>query len=207
MKKLQKIKLIIACLIVLCSNLQLSGQSKNEEDFRKYFIGSSLFSVGNLFPDPPQFYQLNFGYWLSKKDAIVVEAITWKYGYPLGIPYGPDFDSPEEAYPGYIRGFGLGIDYQRFHWKKLYSTVHVTPFLQNFYDSDKNKIQNGFQLFLQLRLGYHFDLFKDRFYIEPSITFNYWPVNTNFPDSFAEIESDWPNYFLFEPGLNFGIKF
>ncbi len=58
-----------------------------------------------------------------------------------------------------------------------------------------------------LRLGYHLELFKKRFYVEPFVAFNYWPINTNLPESFAKMENKWPDYFLFEPGLNFGIKF
>jgi len=57
------------------------------------------------------------------------------------------------------------------------------------------------------RLGYHFEFFKNRVYLEPSVAFNYWPIDTNFPASFSAIENKWPDYFLLEPGLNFGIKF
>jgi hypothetical protein len=74
-------------------------------------------------------------------------------------------------------------------------------------NEEGEKIQNGFQLFLTGRVGYHIRLFKDRFFLEPSIAVTYWPINTNVPESFAEVEKKWPNYFLFEPGLHFGVKF
>ena len=180
------------------------GQTEEPDStYRRHFIGSSLFVLLNLAPDPGDFYQLDYGYWLTTKDAIIIEAITWKYHAPLGIPYG----SSVESYPGYVRAYGIGVDYKRFLWKRFYSTVHATPLLQYFFNSENEKIQNGFQLFLQLRIGYHLELFKNRFYLEPSVAFNYWPINTNFPTSFAKIESKWPNYFLFEPGLHFGMKF
>ncbi len=89
----------------------------------------------------------------------------------------------------------------------MYSTVQATPFIQQFFDSENNRIQDGFQLFLQLRLGYRVEFFQRRWFLEPSVAFNYWPVNTDFPDSFEDIESGSPNYFLFEPGLHFGYKF
>jgi hypothetical protein len=80
-------------------------------------------------------------------------------------------------------------------------------FYKNYINSDREIIDRGFQLFLTFRLGYHIKMFKDRFFLEPNLAFTYWPINTNVPESFSELESKWPNYFLFEPGLHFGITF
>jgi len=182
----------------------LTKNEKENNDWR-HSIGSSFFLLGNLdTAEPPLFFQLNYGYDLTPKDLIIVEAITWAYYRPLGLQY---WDTVEESYPGKIRSFGVGVGYQRFHWKGLYSTVQATPFLQNFYDAEDTKIQSGFMLWCQLRIGYRLEFFKKRFFIEPSFVINYWPVNTNLPDSFAQVESGLPNYFLFEPGLHFGFKF
>jgi len=188
-------------------SLVYSQTVNQDNDYKKHFIGSSLFVLANFLPEPPLFYQLDYGYRFTTKDAIIVEALTWKYSAPIGIPYGPSFESPDESYPGYVRAYGIGLGYQRYLYKGFFSAVQATPFLQQFYDLENKLIQNGFQLFIQLRLGHHFKLFKNRFYIEPAIAFNYWPINTNFPESFEEIESKWPNYFLFEPSLNFGVNF
>ncbi len=205
-KKLQKTLLV--GLVLLSLGLPLAAESqKLDSSSRRFFIGTSAFMLGNLFANPPDFYQLDFGYWLTPKDAIIITAKTWKYPAPLGIPYGSTFGSKDEEFPGYVRAFGVGVDYQRMLWKGLFSTIQVNPFYQTYNNRDKEKIQSGFQLFLVLRLGYHIELFKKRFYLEPSVAFNYWPINTNLPESFARMESRWPNHFLFEPGLNFGIKF
>ncbi|MDP8206882.1 MAG: hypothetical protein P9L92_09485 [Candidatus Electryonea clarkiae] len=170
---------------------------------QRHSVGSTIFLLGNLVPgDHPHFMQLNYGYRLTGKEAIIVEAITWTYYEPLGT-----YESSEEKYPGKVSAIGIGMGYQRFYWKNLYSTVQATPFMQQFYDSEDEKIQSGFQLYLQFRTGYRFEFLDQRWFIEPSVTFNYWPVNTNFPASFEEIEGDSPNYFLFEPGLHFGFKF
>jgi hypothetical protein len=170
---------------------------------RRHFIGSSLFVLLNLAPDAGDFYQLDYGYWCTTTDAITIEAITWKYHAPLGIPYG----SAVQSYPGYVRAYGIGVEYKRLLWKRFYSTFHATPLLQQFFNAQSDKIQSGFQLFLQVRLGYHIELFKNRFYLEPAVAFNYWPINTNLPASFADVERRWPSYFLFEPGLHFGMTF
>jgi hypothetical protein len=171
-------------------------------------VETSLWMVaGLLMPESPDFYQVSLGYRLGAKDALFLNAITWKYGAPLGIPFGPDFESADEDYPGYVRGFGLGLAYQRFLWEGLYSALWVTPFLQRFYSDDDRYIQSGFQLFLQLQLGYQVQLAGERFYIKPALSFNCWPVNTSLPDAFEQKERGWPNYFLFEPHLNVGFRF
>jgi hypothetical protein len=202
-------KSILASLvIVLLSAGNSSAIAETGKDpERKYYIGTSAFMIGNLFPDPPYFFQLDYGFHLTQKDVLIIEGITWTYLAPLGMPVTSAKVPKDKSYPGSVRAFGVGLDYQRFYWKGLYSTVHATPFLQYFMNPDNEVIQTGFQLFLQFRIGYHFKLFHNRFYIEPSVAFNYWPINTNLPVSFQQKEDKWPNYALFEPGLNFGFKF
>jgi hypothetical protein len=198
-------RLLLVGIFVTVPSLA-KAQGAPDGVFRRHFVGSSAFVMANLMPDPPSFYQLNYGYWLTKGDVLSLEAITWTYDAPLGIPYGPSKGSPDEAYPGYVRAYGVGLAYQRFLWKDSYSAIHAAPMFQKYIDEQNEKIQNGFQLFLTLRLGYHIRLFSDRFFMEPSVAFTHWPINTNLPESFRARESRWPNYFLFEPGLHLGFK-
>lgn len=173
----------------------------------KCFAGSSAFILGNFTSNSPSFYQLNFGYRLTPADVISLEAITWRYDAPLGIPYGPSHGNDSENYPGSVREYGVGVTYQRFLWKGLYSSLLVIPFKRVFLDENNNKIQKGFRLFSTFRVGYHITFFKNRFFAEPSLASNYWPVSTNVPQTFAVKDAKWNKYFLFEPGLHFGIKF
>jgi hypothetical protein len=171
-------------------------------------VETSAWMIANLFPDPGDFYQLCLGYQPDEKTVLFLNGITWKYRAPLGIPmYDPSFGSPDEAYPGYVRAFGLGVGYQRFIWKGLFASLYVIPFLQNFYSSDDRYLRSGLQLYLQAQLGYQIDLFKGRFFLKPALYANCWPVNTNFPDTFLQKERSWPNYQAFEPHLNFGFRF
>jgi hypothetical protein len=174
---------------------------------RRHFVGSSLFMLGNLLSESPEFVQLNYGYRLTPRDALSVEVVTWRYYAPLGIPYGPSYESSDEKYPGSVREFGIGAAYQRTLWRGLYSAAHALPLLQHYQDENGQKIQSGFQLFLTGRLGYHVPLFSGRWFVEPSIAATAWPINTNVPDAFAALESKWPRYFLGEPGLHFGRRF
>ena len=175
-------------------------KGKHNVEYR-HSIGTSLFMVLNFFPNSADYYLFNYGYQLSPKDKIFVEFNTWKYDEPKGT-YG---DS-EELYPGFVRAFGVGIGYQRFHWKGLYTSIEATPFITNYYNIDDDKIQDGFQLYLQLIAGYQFEFNKKRFFLEPAYAFKFWPVDTNFPSDFAEIEDGAPKY-IFEPSLIFGYKF
>jgi len=192
-------------LLVVCSLSTAAEEIKCESN--KCQLETSVWMIANLFPDPGDFYQLSFGYQLDEKNILFLNGLTWKYSAPLGIPYGPDFGSTDEEYPGYVRAFGMGLGYQRFLWKGLYTTVYATPFVQNFYSNSDKLLDTGFQLFLQLQTGYQINFFKGKMFIKPALSVNYWPVNTNFPDSFKQKEKNWPSYFLFEPHLNIGFTF
>ena len=187
-------------MIALFSSMAFCQTEKRDSTFRRQSIGSSLFLFGNI-NDSVNFFQLNYGYRLTPKDNLIAEAITWTYYEPLGM-YG----SSDEFYPGKVKAYGIGLGYQRFLWKNLFTTVEPTFFLQQFYDSDNEHIQNGFQLYLQFIVGYRFEFFNKRLFVEPAYALKYWPVNTNFPSSFEAIESGAPSY-KFEPSLNFGIRF
>lgn len=173
----------------------------------RWFVGSSAFMLANLSSPSPSFYQLNIGYRISSKDAISLEAITWMNDAPNGIPYGPSYGDQGENYPGRVREYGIGIAYQRFLWRGLYSSLQILPLKRMYLDESEKRIQSGFRLFSTLRVGYHIRFFKKRLFIEPSLAVTYWPVCTNAPRAFAEQDRKWKNFFLFEPGFHLGINF
>jgi hypothetical protein len=204
-----KKKLFLLPLMFLITFSSVLGQN-GAAPYRKYFIGSSLFTLANLNTkdnNAPDFYQLNFGYRITPKDVVSVEFKTWKYGWPLGIPYGESFEAEGEGFPGYIRSHGVALVYQRFLWKGLYTAVHAMNSSQKYFNENDQKIQNGYQLFMTYRLGYHIPLFKNRFFIEPGIALTHRPVETNQPESFKMVNDKWPTTFFPEPGLHFGVKF
>ena len=206
MKK--KIATVVLALF-LSSLIQLKAQyAKNDSTYKKYFVGSTLFMLGNLdSKNRPDFIQLNLGYRITGRDVVSLELKTWKYGWPLGIPYGNSFEAPEEKFPGDIREFGFAVAYQRFWWKGLYTGIHVMPAWQTFIDTDGSKIDNGFQIFNTYRVGYHFKLLKDKFFIEPSIAVTHRPYHTVMPESFKRLDDKWSKFFFGEPGLHFGYNF
>ncbi|NIJ44588.1 hypothetical protein FHR24_001027 [Wenyingzhuangia heitensis] len=167
----------------------------------KHSIGSSFFMLGNLLEDSPNYYLLTYGNRLTKKDRIFIEFNTWKYSEPLGT-YG----NSKEFYPGYVRALGIGFGYQRFIWKGAFTTVQATPFVKQYYNSDNDQIQKGFQLYLQLAAGYRLEFFNKRWYLEPALALKYWPIDTNYPTDFSAIENGAPKH-IFEPSLNFGFNF
>ena len=206
-----KLTNISICLLILFFSLNAFAQENEDKwDFeRKHFIGSQVFMIFTpIFNPSPEYYQLNYGYRFSSKDEISIEAITWTYQGPLGRPYGADYENAASNFPGDVKAIGGGLAYKRLFWKGAYVQLHSIAFRQIYRDEEKQKIQNGFQLFNTLRFGYHFKLFKNkRWFLTPSVAFTYWPINTNLPETFQVEEDKWVNYFLFEPGLQFGFTF
>lgn len=205
---MQKQILFVVLAFMLASSLQVSAQNaKQDSTFKRFYIGSSLFLLGNFDKkNPPEYVQLNFGYRITPKDVISIEFKRSIYAWPLGIPFGPSFDKSGLNYPGHARILAPTIGYQRFWWKGAYTSVYALNAFEKYMDEDKKKIGNGYTLYVNFHLGYQFKFFKNRFFFEPAIGCSYWPIRTNVPESFKAVEKKWPNYFI-QPGLHFGFNF
>lgn len=205
----KKISSVVFALI-MASTLQVNAQyGRQDQTYKKYFVGSTLFMLANLIPDnnPPGMFYLNFGYRITGKDVISLELKTWKYAWPIGIPYGKSFEAEGEGFPGHIREYGFSVAYYRYLWKGLFVQVDVMPAWQNFIDEKGHKIDHGFQIFNTYSVGYHIKLFKDKFFIQPSIAITHRPYQSEMPDSFKQVDDRWPRFFYGQPGLHFGYNF
>ena len=207
---MQKRILFIGFVLIMTSALQLKAQyAKTDSSYKRCFVGSTLFVLGNLDKvNPPGFAQLNLGYRITGKDVISLELITWKHAWPLGINpfYNKAYGTPIEKFPGYIREYGIGLAYQRYFWKGFYAAVHATPMWQTYKNENDDKVGNGFIIFNTYRIGNHIKLFKDKFFIEPSLGIAGRPYHTKMPDGFKEKDDKWPKWTP-EPGLHFGYNF
>ncbi len=207
---MQKKILWVGLALMVASSLQVNAQyTKTDSTYKRWFVGSTMFVLGNLDKvNPPGFAQLNVGYRVTGKDVISLELITWKHAWPLGINpfYDKAYGTAEEKYPGHIREYGFGLAYQRFFSKGLYAAIHVAPMWQTFKNENGNKVGDGFIIFNTYRVGYHVKLFKDRFFIEPSLGIAGRPYYTEMPNGFKEKDDKWPKWTP-EPGLHFGYNF
>ncbi|MEO0585842.1 MAG: hypothetical protein AAF135_26770 [Bacteroidota bacterium] len=208
---MQKKMLWMGLVLMLASSLKVQAQyAKEDSSFRRHFIGSTLFMLGNLSPvNRPDFVQLNYGYRLTGRDVISLELKTWKYAWPLGINalVNDAYGTAEEAFPGYIREYGFALAYQRFLWRGLYAGAHVMHAWQTFTNENGEKLDNGFQVFNTYRIGYHIKLFKDRFFLEPSLAITHRPFHTEMPEGFKRQDDKWSKFLFGEPGFHFGFKF
>lgn len=208
---MQKKTLTFTIVLMMVSTLQLKAQyAKTDSTYKKCFVGSSMFLLGNLATtNSPNYVQLNIGYRITGRDVISLEFATWKTAWPIGINpfFNKSYGKPEEEFPGFIRDYGIGVAYQRFLWKGLYAQVHVFPFLQDFINDKGKKIDNGFQIFNQYRVGYHIKLFKDKCFIQPSFAITHRPYHTKMPDAFKQQDDKWSKFMFSEPGLHFGFNF
>jgi hypothetical protein len=208
---MQKKNLCFALIVMIASTLQMKAQyGKQDSTYKRWFVGSTLFLFGNLDKvNPPGFAQLNIGYRITRNDVISLELITWKHAWPLGInPFlnKEFYGKPEEKFPGYIREYGFAIAYQKYIWKGLYLAVHAMPAWQTFKNDNGTKVGNGFIIFNTNRIGYHIKLFKDRFFVEPSVGIAGRAYHTEMPNGFKQKDDKWPKYTP-EPGLHFGFNF
>lgn len=210
MKDMRKKILWIGLTLMLVSSLQVNAQyTEADSNYRRWFVGSTMFLLGNLAAaNRPDFVQLNFGYRITGKDVITLEPKTWKYAWPNGIHpfFNKSYGKTEEEFPGYIREYGFSVAYQRFLWKGLYTEFNVMPGWQTFVNVDGKKIGNGFQLFNTYRVGYHIKLFKDRFFIQPSVAITHRAYHTKLPDGFKQKDDKWSKFVFGEPGLHFGFN-
>jgi len=206
---MQKKILCFAMILMMASTLQVKAQDvKKDSTYRKWFVGSSLYMLGNFDKvNNPEYVQLNFGYRITPKDVVSLDFKRSIYSFPIGIPFGSSsFDKPGENYPGHARILAPTIGYQRFWWKGLFTSVHALNAFEKYLDKDNKKIGNGYTLYLNFHVGYQLKFFKNRLFFEPAIGCSYWPVRTNVPESFKSVEKKWNNYFI-QPGLNFGYNF
>ncbi|BDQ03588.1 MAG: hypothetical protein KatS3mg036_0412 [Ignavibacterium sp.] len=195
---------------MMLSNLKVQAQySEQDSTYKKFFVGSTLFLLGNFDKvDPPHFAQLNLGFRVTGKDVISLELVTWQHSWPLGINpfYNKAYGTPEEKFPGYIKEIGFGFAYQRYFWKGLYAAAHVQAMWQTFKNENDKKVGSGFNIFNTYRVGYHIKLFNDKFFFEPSLGIAGRPYYTEMPIGFKEKDDKWPKWTP-EPGLHFGFNF
>jgi hypothetical protein len=205
--------LFLASFVALSANI--SGQSpgssvRDSVTGYKFSVSTPWLTFTNFGEEKTNthHYEFHFKYTLTPKDKIGIKVATWKLFAPMGIPLWDSHIMKEsEFYPGRLRETGIGVSYQRMLWKGLFATVEILPQLKTYLDENDKKAGNGFKLYTSCHLGYHISLFKNRIFIEPQIHCQYWPVDTNTPQGFKEIDSKWNNYLLFEPNVYIGVNF
>jgi hypothetical protein len=210
-----KSKNIMMALIFALSFTSMFGQNQTKQSSetskeRKFSVSTTWLTFMNFGEEKTNthHYEFHVGYWITPKDKIGIKVATWKLFAPMGIPILDAVDMKESTFfPGRLRETGIGITYQRMIWKGLFASVEILPQLKTYLDENDKKIGNGFKLYTTYHLGYHIPLFKNRMYIEPQIHCNYWPIDTNAPQSFQEEENKWNNYILFEPNIYIGVNF
>ncbi|MBL8029130.1 MAG: hypothetical protein JNL74_22100 [Fibrobacteres bacterium] len=201
-------KRIITLVILILAAISF-GQNDSVPTY-KYSLGVTYLSFLNFGEEATNthHYEMHIGYQLTPKDKISLKLATWKLFAPMGIPlWDTLFLDKREFFPGRLHETGIGITYQRILWKGLFATIEVLPLYKRYLDTNNQLIGKGFKLYTTYHLGYHIPIFKNRFFIEPQIHGNYWPIDTKAPQSFQEKENKWNNFFIFEPNLYLGVNF
>ena len=214
MKKLFLTTLVIALFAIQAFSQNPSQKAKSSVNdsvpYHKFSVSTTYLTFANFGQEKTNthHYEFHFGYKLTPKDKIDIKVATWKLFAPMGIQlWDPLFLKESEFLPGRLRESGIGVTYQRILWKGLFTQIEILPLWKIYLDENNKKIGDGFKLYTTYHLGYHIPLFNNRFYIEPQVHCNYWPIDTKGPQGFEEKECKWNNYFLFEPNLFIGVNF
>ena len=205
---MQKKILFFALTLMVASTLQVKAQNaKQDSSYRKWFIGSTLYLLGNFTKiHNPEYIQLNVGYRITPEDVVSFEFKRSVYDWPLGTPWGKISDGTEDTYPGHARILAPTLAYQHFWGQGVYTSIKALNAFEKYMDENNKKIGNGYTLYLDFYLGYQFKFFKNRFFFQPAIGISYWPLRTVVPESFKAVEKNYPNYFI-QPGFDFGFNF
>lgn len=210
MKKLISTALLISVFTTLAFSQAAKDNINVTAPIHKFSVSTTWLTFMNFGEEKTNthHYEFHAGYQLTPKDKIGIKVATWKLFAPMGIPILDAVEMNESTFfPGRLSECGIGVTYQRMLWKGLFATVEVLPQLKTYTDVNDEKIGNGFKLYTTYHLGYHIPLFKNRMFIEPQIHCNYWPIDTNAPQSFQVEEYKWNNYILFEPNIYIGVNF
>lgn len=214
--KTQRITTVLACALLLTqaysqnSTLTSETSALGTVPHHNFSVSTAYHTFLNFGEEKTNthHYEFHFGYMLTPKDKIGIKVATWKLFATIGMPMEEQLKfSESNFYPGRLRESGIGVTYQRMIWKGLFASVEILPQLKKYSDENDKIIGKGFKLYTSYHLGYHISLFNNRMFIEPQIHCNYWPIDTNAPQGFKEIDEVWNNYFLFEPNLHIGINF
>ncbi len=210
---MRRLLLVIAMSAAVVANA--FGQTKNSsaEDYvtnYKYSVSTTYLSFLNFGDEKTNthHYEFHIGYRLTPKDKISIKVATWKMFAPMGMPMLEQLKFDEgNFYTGRLRETGIGVIYQRMIGKGLFAAVEILPQLKTYLDENDKEIGDSFKLYTSYHIGYHKSFFNDRVFIEPQIHSQYWPINTNAPQSFKDLDDKWNNYFLFEPNIYIGFNF
>ena len=210
---MRRLLLVLAMSAAVVANAFGQIKKSSAEDSvsnYKYSVSTTYLTFVNFGDEKTNthHYEFHVGYRLTPKDKISIKVATWKMFAPMGMPMQEQLKFDERNfYPGRLRETGIGATYQRMIGKGVFDTVEILPQLKPYLDENDKKIGNGFKLYTSYHIGYHKSFFNDRVYIEPQIHSQYWPINTNVPQAFKDIDDKWNNYFLFEPNIYIGFNF
>lgn len=197
-----RLPLLLLSLALLLARAAPAGAEPDSDD-ESWSVGTSAWIVANALPDPPDFYYVELDRRIDDRNALVIEPVTWTYHAPIGIPYGSSFGDSAQDYPGYVRSVGVGVGWRHRFYRGFNASVRSFHFLQLYHEDDRART-TGYQLFLQARVGWRWTPRASGFWLEPSVGFNWWPIEVGRPASFRAMDERWPSYFLFEPWLNAG---
>lgn len=115
--------------------------------------------------------------------------------------FGPCFQNfKHESFT--VNAYTLLLGYRYFLWKRLHVEAEIYPAYNNIYSNVTQTYFPGFEMWGEFKVGYQFNFFKDKLYVQlaPGIGFGFFRANK--PPNFDE-EIVYP---IFTPQIMLGLR-
>jgi len=167
-------------IIVIVFAIAYSTYAQTEKKRSKWSFGTSLtYPLASI-------YLVQINYKLSEKHEIFL---------------GPCFQNfKHESFT--VNAYTLLLGYRYFLWKGLHVEAEVYPAYNNIYSNVNQRYYPGLEMWSEIKIGYQFNFFEDRLFIQPAPGIGFGLFQTNKPPKFDE-EIIYP---IFTPQLLVGIR-
>ncbi len=197
MKKPLVITVILMMMFFLSINTVFAQQNNNgddPDDNYSHSIGTDpLLPIFNSFA-------LIYGYNFHSRNELI---IGFWYSYATITP------SIYLEYPGAVQTTAMILGYRIYFWRGLHFEYQLLPGYNRFYEINEDRYYHSFGLYNEFRIGYRFTF---KLFDIPFLVNIQWPLGfslyeSNEPDSFKEVNSQDPIFYIFYPNIYIGFRF
>ncbi|MBN2414154.1 hypothetical protein JXQ31_20940 [candidate division KSB1 bacterium] len=127
--------------------------------------------------------------------------INFKLNEKHKIFFGPCFQNfKHESFK--VNAYTLLLGYRYFFWKGLHVETEVYPAYNNIFSNVTQRHYPGIEMWGELKIGYQFNFYGNRLFIQPAPGIGFGFFQTNKPPNFDE-EIKYP---IFTPQLLIGFR-
>lgn len=171
----------ILLIIVIVFTIIVQSYAQTEDSHSKWSFGTSItYPFVNI-------YLVQINYKLNEKHEVF---------------FGPCFQNfKHESFK--VNAYTLLLGYRYFIWKGLHLEAEVYPAYNNIFSNVTQRHYPGIEMWSEIKIGYQFNLFGDKLFIQPAPGIGFGIFQNNKPPNFDK-EIKYP---IFTPQLLVGFRF